>query len=192
MPQPGGTLNIPRSWDFVTTGTRLTATSATSIHIATPSSTDYNAQSPVTTSHGGLYGLYRTLVWHFSRRRERRFRAAHPRRPPFDDHRRMVSPAAPANLFPAAHQSAPWFAPLRAAMARKKKKRSPAASTPQPPPPPGDSASIMRLRPAGQVQLNYQESLPKSPPDKHIHPRRPLPPVPQSRPTKDSNQSDDS
>ena len=33
----------------------------------------------------------------------------------------------------------------------------------------------------GEIEIPYSESLPEAPPDKTIHPRRPLPPVPPPR-----------
>jgi hypothetical protein len=38
----------------------------------------------------------------------------------------------------------------------------------------------IRLKPAGKRQLKYEQSLGEGPEQKRIHPRRPLPPVPEA------------
>jgi hypothetical protein len=48
--------------------------------------------------------------------------------------------------------------------------------------------SRIRLKPAGEAVVTYKKSLVKSPGDKRIHSRRPLPPVPEA-PSEERGQS---
>ena len=45
------------------------------------------------------------------------------------------------------------------------------------------------LEPLGEVVVEYHPAPPKGPPNKSIHPRRPLPLVPDRRPDADEDQS---
>lgn len=46
-----------------------------------------------------------------------------------------------------------------------------------------------RIDPLGEVVVETHPAPPKGPPDKTIHPRRPLPPVPDRRPDADKDQN---
>jgi hypothetical protein len=48
----------------------------------------------------------------------------------------------------------------------------------EPPPKSSVPANDPRLLPAGEVVVSQEETAAKAPPDKRIHPRRALPPVP--------------
>src|SRR5205085_2781040 len=45
---------------------------------------------------------------------------------------------------------------------------------------PQEQKGAMPLKPVGEVVVTHEEAAAKQPPDKKIHPRRPLPPVPKS------------
>jgi hypothetical protein len=47
-----------------------------------------------------------------------------------------------------------------------------------------------RLESAGEVVVTHYTTPPKTRPDKSIHPRRPLPPVPESRPRREKDNSE--
>jgi len=62
----------------------------------------------------------------------------------------------------------------------RKKTEKPAQDAPAPP----------RLEPAGEVVVSYHPAPPSGPPDKQIHPRRPLPPIPDAPRKKEESKSD--
>ena len=59
-------------------------------------------------------------------------------------------------------------------------------STEQPEESPSDQTGSSRLRPAGEVVVKHQPIPKAGPPDKQIHPRRRLPPIPPKRPAESS------
>lgn len=66
-----------------------------------------------------------------------------------------------------------------------------------PPEPPQDPApetpsepEEITLRPAGEVEVEHKESAPPAPREKQIHPRRPLPRVPESKPKQPGERQD--
>jgi len=49
-------------------------------------------------------------------------------------------------------------------------------------PAPSNEPRETRLEPVGEIVVEHHPAPPKGPPNKTIHPRRPLPPVPDRRP----------
>lgn len=60
--------------------------------------------------------------------------------------------------------------------------------------PPTQGTKNISIPPSGKAVLPYQDQPPKGAPDRQIHPRRPLPPVPDAtpQPTEDKPDSSDS
>ncbi len=54
-----------------------------------------------------------------------------------------------------------------------------------------DTVRQTRVEPAGEFVVEHQPIPPKGPPDKSIHRRRPLPPVPEKEPKPDADESSD-
>jgi hypothetical protein len=75
---------------------------------------------------------------------------------------------------PAVDHKGGAFVPERTSAAMGKK-REPADSS---------SSGKSRLPPSGEVVVTHKEEAAKPPEDKHIHPRRPLPLIPQAPPRK--------
>jgi hypothetical protein len=58
--------------------------------------------------------------------------------------------------------------------------------------PPNHGTKDISLPPSGEAMLPYQEQPPKGKPDKRIHPRRPLPLVPDAPPKSTEDKPDPS
>ncbi len=56
---------------------------------------------------------------------------------------------------------------------------------------PSPPVRVTRIEPIGEVVVEHHPVPPKGPPDKTIHPRRPLPPIPEKRPAADKDKDEE-